>query len=119
MSDDHVAFSRPLAFVTSALDPSPNGDKFREYYQLANQLVSAADKTLLAEVARILAIDVAYFRMKYGATPIHHKTRALLRTEMITDEEVAQLADAMGYLVAVIATTAYEAEGSGDMELHH
>ena len=114
MSGNEVAFSRSLPFVSCALDPTPNGDRFRESYQLANQLINAADKNVMSEVARTLAIDIAYYRMKYGEMPIGKNALALLQSPTITEKQIAQLADAMAYLVAAIAMTVYEGQQETD-----
>jgi hypothetical protein len=37
------------------------------YYNLADQLIKIADKEQLAECARLLAMNVAHYEMKYGA----------------------------------------------------
>jgi hypothetical protein len=41
--------------------------KFRQYKEIADQLVEIADKEQLAECARLLAMNVAHYEMKYGA----------------------------------------------------
>ena len=41
--------------------------KYRQYSEIAEQLIRIADKEQLAECARLLAMNVAHYEMKYGA----------------------------------------------------
>lgn len=41
--------------------------KFRQYNEIADQLIEIADKKQLAECAKLLAMNVAHYEMKYGA----------------------------------------------------
>jgi hypothetical protein len=41
--------------------------KYRQYSEIAEQLIKIADKEQLAECARLLAMNVAHYEMKYGA----------------------------------------------------
>lgn len=41
--------------------------KYRQYSEIAEQLIKIADKEQLAECARLLALNVAHYEMKYGA----------------------------------------------------
>lgn len=40
--------------------------KYRQYSEIADQLIEIADKEQLAECARLLAMNVAHYEMKYG-----------------------------------------------------
>jgi hypothetical protein len=84
---------------------------FKEHYQLANRLIGAADKDLMAEVARVLAVHVAHYKAKYGAIPME-ETLAALHSDSITEEQAVQLGDAMEYLVAVIGVVGGAADDS-------
>ena len=79
-----------------------NQKRFSEYYQFANRLIDAAEKDTLAEVARILAIHVSYYESKYGKVSMDETLR-LLHSVTLNDEEVGMAANAMEYLVAVLA----------------
>lgn len=41
--------------------------KYRQYSEIAEQLIKIADKEQLEECARLLAMNVAHYEMKYGA----------------------------------------------------
>ncbi|CAH1083203.1 hypothetical protein [Candidatus Nitrotoga sp. 1052] len=40
------------------------------YYNLANQLIEKASKQDIAETARLLAVNLAHYKMKYGELPL-------------------------------------------------
>ena len=84
------------------METTENQKKFREYYQLANQLMEVAEKDALAPVARILAIHVAHYESKCGKVSMD-ETLKLLHSVTLTDEEVGMAANAMEYLTAVLA----------------
>ena len=44
--------------------------RFRQYKEIADQLIEIADKEQLAECARLLALNVAHYEMQYGALPL-------------------------------------------------
>lgn len=44
--------------------------KFKQYQHLADRLIEIADKEQLAECARLLAMNVAHYEMKFGAMPL-------------------------------------------------
>lgn len=41
--------------------------EYRQYSEIAEQLIKIADMEQLAECARLLAMNVAHYEMKYGA----------------------------------------------------
>ena len=76
---------------------------FKQYSELAAQLVAAATKEQLAECAKILALNVAHSNARFGEAPTDDLTAAL-RGGTITDETAAILGDGMGGLVGVLGT---------------
>jgi hypothetical protein len=44
--------------------------KLQQYLQLTDNLVELADKNELAECVRLLAMDIAHYKMKYGELPL-------------------------------------------------
>ena len=44
--------------------------RYRQYTEIADQLIEIADKEQLAECARLLALNVAHYEMHYGALPL-------------------------------------------------
>jgi hypothetical protein len=83
------------------MNTTPNQGRFREYHLLADRLIDIAAKETLAEVARILAIHVAYYQSKHGKVPMEETLR-FLHADTLTDEELGVAADAMEYLAAVV-----------------
>jgi hypothetical protein len=76
-------------------------EKLREYHALVKQVTAIADKDLVEEVARILAAHVGYYQRRYGKVPME-ETLASLHAENPTDEQIADLAEGMQTLVAVL-----------------
>jgi hypothetical protein len=58
------------------------------------------DKTAIAETARLLALYVGHYQRRYG--PIDIAALATLRTGTLTDEQAADLAEAMRCLAAAL-----------------
>ena len=76
-------------------------NKLREYHALVKQVMSIAEKETIEEVARVLAAHVGYYQRRYGAVPME-ETLASLHAESPTDEQIADLAEGMQTLVAVL-----------------
>ena len=89
--------------------------QLRDYGPLVDRLLAQADRHLLAEVARILALHVAYYEARYGPVPIEHTT-AMHRSTLLTEEQGEQLAEAMKRLIIVIGMAANE--GKDHLALH-
>jgi hypothetical protein len=89
------------------LDASDPLAQLRDYCPMVDSLLKAADKQLLAEVARILALHVAYYEKKYGAVPME-RTTAMYGSKSLTEEQSEQLAEAMKRLIIVIGRAANE-----------
>jgi len=49
----------------------PDLSKVEQYMALADKLVLLADKEELAECSRILVMNLAHYKMKYGELPQH------------------------------------------------
>ena len=87
---------------------SPNFKRFKQYYRLIERMIEEVDKETLAEAARILAMNIAHYRSKYGELPLE-ETIALLHAETVNDSQAKLLANGMENLAAVIAI----ADGKG------
>lgn len=48
----------------------PDITELHQYMALVDKLVQVADKDDLAECARLLAMNVAHYEMRYGALPL-------------------------------------------------
>ncbi len=67
----------------------PHMGKFKEYYQTLEQMIAQASKDDLAECARLLALNIAHYKAKYGELPLEEH-QAMLETNDI-DEDLAKL----------------------------
>jgi hypothetical protein len=76
-------------------------EKFAGYLKVSDALLDQASKAETAEVARVLALHVGHYRIRYGDVPISESLE-LLATEKITDEMAATLASGFGALVEVL-----------------
>ena len=93
------------------MSDSPDFERFKQYYRLIERMIKEVDKETLAEAARMLAMNVAHYRSKYGELPLE-ETIALLHAENVNDSQAKLLADGMENLAAVIAI----ADGKGGDE---
>ena len=92
-------------------------ERFKEYYRLIGKMIDEVEKETLAEVARILAINVAHYSSKYGELPLE-ETLALLHAETINDSQAKLLADGMEHLAAVIAIADRKGVDEGEDSFH-
>ena len=82
-------------------DDSGKLEKLKEYQASVRQVIAVADKEVVEEVARVLAAHVGYYQRRYGKIPME-ETLASLHAESPTDEQIADLAEGMQTLVAVL-----------------
>jgi hypothetical protein len=75
--------------------------EFKQYYQLAEQLIDSATKEDLAECARLLALNLAHYQGKYGELPLD-ETLAMANAVEPNEEQAALLRDGMEILVGVL-----------------
>ncbi len=64
-------------------------EQFAEHYKRLDEMVADATKEDLAECARLLALNVAHYKAKYGELPLEEH-QAMLEVDDI-DEEMAKL----------------------------
>jgi hypothetical protein len=75
--------------------------KLKEYHALVQLALALADKDVVEEAARVLAAHVGRYQRRYGKVPME-ETLASLRSENPTDEQIADLAEGMQTLGAVL-----------------
>ena len=95
----------------------PDLERFKQYYRLIQRMVEEVDKEVLAEVARILALNIAHYSRKYGELPLE-ETIALLHAETVNDSQAKLLADGMENLAAVIAIASGNGGDEGENAVH-
>ncbi len=63
--------------------------EFKDYYKRLDEMITKSTKADLTECARLLALNVAHYKAKYGELPLEEH-QAMLEANDI-DEEMAQL----------------------------
>lgn len=76
---------------------------FKQYYNLADQLIEKSTKDDIAETARLLAMNLAHYQSKYGTLPLD-ETLAMIGMTKPNDEQVKLLSDGMEILVGVLGS---------------
>ncbi len=74
---------------------------FAQYNKLADMLITQASKDQIAECARLLALNVAHYQMKYGDLPLE-ETLAMIDADEPNDDQAKLLANGMENLVGVL-----------------
>ena len=71
--------------------------------QLADELIAVADKDELAECARLLALNVAHYEMRYGLLPLD-ETLALAYSSNLNDQQAELVTKGMETMVGVLGS---------------
>lgn len=74
---------------------------FGQYYKLADQLIEKASKEELAECARLLALNMAHYKMKFGELPLE-ETLAMIGMSKPNADQLELMANGMETLVGVL-----------------
>ena len=80
-----------------------NLELFKQYSDIADRLIEAANKDQLAECLRILALNVAHYKAKFGDIP-EADICAPLESGQIDDETAGMLASSMEQICGVLGT---------------
>lgn len=75
--------------------------RFRQYKEIADQLIEIADKEQLAECARLLALNVAHYEMKFGALLLDD-VLATTQSGTPNDQQAELVAKGMETMVGVL-----------------
>jgi hypothetical protein len=78
-------------------------ETFKQYNAIADELLAAASKEQIAEAARILALNVAHFKARFGDAPTDN-LGAMIDVGKVNAESAAMLASGMENFVGVLAT---------------
>ena len=89
----------------------------RAYLDLADQLIAGASKEDLAEAARLLALNVAHYQLKFGELPFDDFA-GMLRAETINPETAELLAAGMENLMGVLGVVMGLDEDHGATDVH-
>ena len=74
---------------------------FAQYNKLADILIAQASKDQIAECARLLSLNLAHYKMKYGNLPLE-ETLAMIDADEPNDDQAKLLAHGMENLVGVL-----------------
>jgi hypothetical protein len=77
-------------------------EEFAAYARVADQLIDAATKEQLADVARLLALNCGYYMTKYGDVPKEVLLR-MVKAEGVDGQTAPVLVSGMQALVAALA----------------
>jgi hypothetical protein len=77
--------------------------KLQQYLQLVDNLVELADKKELAECARLLAMNIAHYKMKYGELPLEEPF-AVTYAEELNDRQRELVIDGMDIMAGVLVS---------------
>ena len=92
-------------------DDTNDYQRWADYLRLTDELMDTLPKELIAEVARILAMNVAHYQAQYGELPLDESI-LLLNAETLDDGAAKLLANGMQTLAGVIGLV-MGAEGEG------
>ena len=76
-------------------------DDYLAYARIADQLIERATKDQLADVTRLLAINIGYYQQRYGDVPQDVLLR-MVRAEALDDETLALLSAGMQNLISAL-----------------
>lgn len=76
---------------------------FAQYNKLADTLIDHATKEQVAECARLLALNLAHYQMKYGELPLE-ETLAMVDADEPNDDQAILLVNGLECLVGVLGT---------------
>ena len=93
--------------------------EFKDYYKRLDELIAESSTEDLAECARLLALNVAHYKAKYGELPLEEH-QAMLEANDI-DEDLAKLLASgvleMMSVLTLVTGRPDEAEGA-DAQMH-
>ena len=76
---------------------------FQEYAAIADRLIEAASKEQLAECARILALNVAHYKARFGDAPVDD-LNVTIEAGTVSEKTAAMLASGMENMIGVLGT---------------
>jgi hypothetical protein len=90
-------------------------ETLRQWYRLADQLITASSHRDLAETARILALNCAHYASRCGELPLADHLD-FLRAESLSDEQAAPLSAGLQTLVGVLGTVTQQTKSDSRMQ---
>lgn len=90
-----------LCYDVAELTEIPDPAQFKQFLQVADRMIELADKEQMADCARLLALDVAHYEMRYGGLPLE----AILATtdsDQLSGQQVELVARSMVTMARVL-----------------
>jgi hypothetical protein len=81
-------------------------ERFLALLTISDQLIREASKDELANLARVLALNIAQYGATFGEIPVSDSLSLLLETKTLGDEQATALADGFEVLIAVMKALA-------------
>ncbi len=89
--------------------------EFKDYYKRLDEMIAESTKADLAECARLLALNVAHYRAKYGELPMEEH-QAMLEADDIDEEMAKLLASGVLEMAVVLALVTGRSEEYEEMK---
>jgi hypothetical protein len=77
--------------------------RLAEFTKLTDKMINEASKDALADVARLLAIQVGQYQRKFGNLPLEDSI-GLLETKALSEDQAGWIADGLENLAIAIAS---------------
>ncbi len=90
-------------------------EDFKDYYKRLDKLIAESTKADLAECARLLALNVAHYKAKYGELPLEEH-QAMLEADDIDEEMAKLLASGVLEMAVVLALVTGRSEEYEEMK---
>ncbi len=89
--------------------------EFKDYYKRLDEMIADSTKADLAECARLLALNVAHYKAKYGELPLEEH-QAMLEADDIDEEMAKLLASGVLEMAVVLALVTGRSEEYEEMK---
>lgn len=81
----------------------PDMTKLQQYLKLTDKLVEIADKDELAECARLLALNLAHYQIRYGELPLD-ETSATTGSSTLSNQQADLVTKGLETMVGVLGS---------------
>jgi hypothetical protein len=85
---------------------SPAVERFLALLKISDELIDDASKDELADLVRVLALNIAQYRAQFGEIPVRDSLSLLLETKTLADAQATALADGFEVLITVMKALA-------------
>ena len=78
-------------------------ERFSALMRLSDKMLARAEREDLEECTKVLAVQCAHYRAKFGEVPMT-ETMEVLNSETMNDEQAKWIADGFEMIVGILAT---------------